>query len=203
MTRSVEIPEAAVARAAQKLRDEGGEPGHGIHSWRCEHPDRYGACDCVEVTARAMLEAAALPYLAPAAKCTCDPGPEGQHRYWCATYGPHNCTEHRVTALDGEGQSLGYTHCGICGEPEQTEEERGFVEIALAAVDAGNAGSWPTVAGYLADEVRRLRSEAVRPLPTREQIDKLVSNWFRATLAPEVRDMLADAIEGLFSGGEE
>lgn len=36
-------------------------------------------------------------------------------------------------------------------------EERDFVGQALAAVDAGSAGSWKTVAGYLADEVRRLR----------------------------------------------
>ena len=43
----------------------------------------------------------------------------------------------------------------------------------------------------------------VRPLPTREQIDKLVSDWFRATLQPIVRDHLADAIEALFTGGKE
>lgn len=55
----------------------------------------------------------------------------------------------------------------------RTDEERGFVETALAAVDAGNAGSWPTVAGYLADEVRRLR--AVRPLPTRERMVEAIS----------------------------
>jgi hypothetical protein len=22
--------------------------GEGIHSWRCEYPDRYGACDCAD-----------------------------------------------------------------------------------------------------------------------------------------------------------
>lgn len=42
--------------------------------------------------------------------------------------------------------------------PEWTDEERGFVETALAAADAGNAGHWPTVATYLAAEVRRLRA---------------------------------------------
>lgn len=41
---------------------------------------------------------------------------------------------------------------------EWTDEERGFVETALAAADAGNAGHWPTVAAYLAAEVRRLRA---------------------------------------------
>lgn len=45
---------------------------------------------------------------------------------------------------------------------------------------------------------------AGRPLPTREQVDKLVSDWFRATLSPEVRDMLADAVLALMGGaGEE
>lgn len=36
-------------------------------------------------------------------------------------------------------------------------EQAGFVAEALACADAGDAGHWPTVAGYLADEVRRLR----------------------------------------------
>lgn len=38
-----------------------------------------------------------------------------------------------------------------------------LVGQALAAVDAGNAGHWPTVAAYLADEVRRL--DPARALP--------------------------------------
>ena len=24
------------------------EPGNSLHSWRCEYPDRYGECACVE-----------------------------------------------------------------------------------------------------------------------------------------------------------
>jgi ABC-type transporter Mla subunit MlaD len=40
---------------------------------------------------------------------------------------------------------------------DRTDEEREFIDMALAAADAGNAGHWPTVAGHLADEVRRLR----------------------------------------------
>jgi len=56
------IPEEAVEAAAKAILDEGGAPGHSLHSWRCEHPDRYGECDCVEQTARAALEAA-LPAL--------------------------------------------------------------------------------------------------------------------------------------------
>jgi len=36
-------------------------------------------------------------------------------------------------------------------------EEEQMVEEALGAADAGHAGHWPTVAGILALEVRRLR----------------------------------------------
>lgn len=43
-------------------------------------------------------------------------------------------------------------------DADRSEEERGFVEDALAAADSGRAGHWPTVAAYLADEVRRLRA---------------------------------------------
>lgn len=41
---------------------------------------------------------------------------------------------------------------------EMTEEQE-FVEMALRCADTGTAGHWPTAAGYLADEVRRLRVE--------------------------------------------
>jgi len=52
-----------------------------------------------------------------------------------------------------------------------TEEERGFVEIALSAADSGNAGHWPTVATYLAAEVRRLRAgEGATPAIDREAL---------------------------------
>lgn len=31
------------------LRDHGLEQGGGgLHSWRCDHPDRYGECDCLD-----------------------------------------------------------------------------------------------------------------------------------------------------------
>src|SRR5699024_2202558 len=29
------------------LTDRPEEYGDGIHGWRCEHPDRYGRCDCL------------------------------------------------------------------------------------------------------------------------------------------------------------
>jgi len=37
------------------------------------------------------------------------------------------------------------------------EDER-LIEEALHCADTGNATHWPTAAGYLADEVRRLRA---------------------------------------------
>ena len=45
--------------AAKALLDEGGGPGNGLHSWRCEYPDRYGPCDCVQEVADLILAAAA------------------------------------------------------------------------------------------------------------------------------------------------
>jgi hypothetical protein len=38
-----------------------------------------------------------------------------------------------------------------------SDEERQFIEQALHCVDVDSAGHWPTVAGWLAVEVRRLR----------------------------------------------
>lgn len=29
------------------LAEHGLEGNYDIHSWRCQHPDRYGPCDCV------------------------------------------------------------------------------------------------------------------------------------------------------------
>lgn len=49
--------EATVATVVQVINEEGGEPGNGLHSWRCEYPDRYGKCDCVELTAQMILAA--------------------------------------------------------------------------------------------------------------------------------------------------
>lgn len=40
---------------------------------------------------------------------------------------------------------------------DSSEEERRLVEEAMAAADSGQAGHWPTVAAYLADEVKRQR----------------------------------------------
>jgi len=36
---------------------EGMGPGGGVHSWRCEHPDRYGKCACVEEVAADIAKA--------------------------------------------------------------------------------------------------------------------------------------------------
>lgn len=47
-------------------------------------------------------------------------------------------------------------HGAPLSEPTDTETSE-FVTTALRAVDADSAGHWPTVAGHLADEVRRLR----------------------------------------------
>lgn len=51
--------EEVVERAAQSLRDEGGDPGHSIHGGRCEYPDHFGECDCVVATVKEILDAIA------------------------------------------------------------------------------------------------------------------------------------------------
>lgn len=37
------------------LTDHPEEYGDGIHSWRCEHPDRYGRCDCFTLAVDEMM----------------------------------------------------------------------------------------------------------------------------------------------------
>lgn len=39
------------------LTDEPDKYGDGIHSWRCEHPDRYGRCECFEEAISYILSA--------------------------------------------------------------------------------------------------------------------------------------------------
>lgn len=45
----------AILRAAG-LTDKPGEFDSSIHSWRCEHPDRYGKCDCFQELVRELAE---------------------------------------------------------------------------------------------------------------------------------------------------
>lgn len=53
----VPLNDEAAATIARVIVEEGGAPGNGLHSWRCEYPERYGACDCVEETAREIVAA--------------------------------------------------------------------------------------------------------------------------------------------------
>lgn len=46
-----------VAAVAQALIEEGAGNGGTIHSWRCQYPDMYGPCSCVEQAAEAILDA--------------------------------------------------------------------------------------------------------------------------------------------------
>lgn len=38
------------------LTDRPEEFGDGIHSWRCEYPDRYGRCTCFEDCVRDLMK---------------------------------------------------------------------------------------------------------------------------------------------------
>lgn len=55
--------EREVEALAKVLIEEGAGVGSSIHGWRCEYPDRYGPCDCVDETARAILDSPALAAL--------------------------------------------------------------------------------------------------------------------------------------------
>lgn len=52
---------AVLSKVARVLHDEGCGPGTSIHGWRCEHPDRYGPCNCVDELADAVLAVLDLP----------------------------------------------------------------------------------------------------------------------------------------------
>ena len=45
----------AVLRGAG-LTDKPGEFDSSIHSWRCEHPETYGPCDCFQELVRELAE---------------------------------------------------------------------------------------------------------------------------------------------------
>jgi hypothetical protein len=53
-------------RIEKILLEEGAAPGNSIHGWRCEYPDRYGACTCVRDTAAHIAAAVAAVWPAPA-----------------------------------------------------------------------------------------------------------------------------------------
>jgi hypothetical protein len=52
-------------------------------------------------------------------------------------------------------------------------EEPTLLQIALEAADAGNAGHWPTVAGILADEYRKLERKNARLRKWIEELDEI------------------------------
>ena len=95
---------ALVEKAAQKLTDEGAAPGSSIHSWRCEYPERYGSCDCVDEVARIVLSAVYDDIAAQAWDEGYGRGAVMAHLYghtdnWPEEDSPHN--PYRADALDG------------------------------------------------------------------------------------------------------
>lgn len=58
---------------------------------------------------------------------------------------------------------------------EEISEEQRLVEQALAAADDGDAGHWPTVAGILADEVRRLQG-TTKVASAKNALDKAIDS---------------------------
>jgi hypothetical protein len=43
-------------RLTRILLEQDAGQGQSIHGWRCNYPDRYGPCDCVEQLVTALLE---------------------------------------------------------------------------------------------------------------------------------------------------
>lgn len=56
MTTSLSEKIEAVLRGAG-LSDQPGQVDSSIHSWRCEHPDRYGACTCFRELVAELVDA--------------------------------------------------------------------------------------------------------------------------------------------------
>ena len=43
------------------ITDWGGATGDGLHSWRCQYPERYGQCDCLADVAQEICDALGAP----------------------------------------------------------------------------------------------------------------------------------------------
>jgi hypothetical protein len=54
---TITTDDATVRLVARTISEQGGDAGSGLHSWRCEYPERYSPCDCVETTAKLILAA--------------------------------------------------------------------------------------------------------------------------------------------------
>lgn len=81
----------------------------------------------------------------------------------------------------------------------ETPEELRFVDEALAAADSGSAGSWPTVAGYLADEVRRLRALHAEPTFTASELKERLETATTVALALGRKEAGEEIIQALMA----
>jgi hypothetical protein len=54
---TITTDDATVQLVADAISREGGEPGNSLHGWRCEYPDRYGKCECLNQVATGILAA--------------------------------------------------------------------------------------------------------------------------------------------------
>ncbi len=70
--------EADLARALEANGITATAPD-GMHSWRCEYPDRYGPCDCLAGLSMSDLAAVLAPLLDQARAQAWDEGYEQAH----------------------------------------------------------------------------------------------------------------------------
>jgi len=84
-------------------------------------------------------------------------------------FGTPDEIEHGITvALRAAFLAVPPASAALDGTPTPTDAEAELVEQALRCVDTDSAGHWPTAAGWLAYEVRRLRA-LLASTPTRTE----------------------------------
>lgn len=73
----------------------------------------------------------------------------------------------------------------MSADDQRAAEEAELVEQALKCAETGNAGHWPTAAGFLADEVYRLRAELAATRAVVDAADALVTECVQRARAGE------------------
>ena len=118
----------AVLRGAG-LTDKPGEFDSSIHSWRCEHPETYGPCDCFQELVRELAEVER----AAAAKARGEALIEAvqAHRDLHKTYGS------TVACRGGIGGQALTSHCGeiCCNADAHQKEMEAWQKLEVEAIE--------------------------------------------------------------------
>ena len=122
----------AVLRGAG-LTDKPGEFDSSIHSWRCEHPETYGPCDCFQELVRelAEVERAAAARARGEALIEVVQAHRNLHRAYAST----------SVCRGGIGGQAITSHCGeVCDNYEAHEKDtEAWTELEVEAIDYSRA----------------------------------------------------------------